>query len=461
MVAVLRIRDFRLIVSGQLLSSLGDWLLLVAAPFFVFRLTGSTLATGLSMAVETVPALLLGPVAGVLADRWDRRRTMLAADLLRAATVALMLLVHHPGQVWLIYVALLVESSFGQFFNPSQQALVPALVGRGDQLGAANSLVALVSGTVRLLGGPAGGALYALAGFAPVVGLDAGSYLASAGLIAAVGFRPSKAASAAASGSVAPIRAEGSPWRRFAGELWDGAAQVRATAGLTPLLASAAVMLVGNAVLTALLVPYIGNVLHAGASALGWLFGALGAGFLLGAPLSRAVSARIGDRTVAVGSLLVLSLTFALAFNVHAAWDLPLFALIGPPAVCFLVMVSTFVARSTPDRLLGRVSSFYGVVQAAATLFGMLVGAALGQRFGTGVTIDLAAVTVALAATVALAVPRHGAAPAPVTDLPTPRALDTRDSRDSRDSRDAVGSADDAHLGQGAGLGHQFVDPVG
>ena len=432
MFAVLRIRDFRLIASGQLLSSLGDWLLLVAAPFFVFRLTGSTLATGLSMAVETVPALLLGPVAGVLADRWDRRRTMLAADLLRAATVALMLLVHHPGQVWLIYVALLVESSFSQFFNPSQQALVPALVGRGDQLGAANSLVALVSGTVRLLGGPAGGALYALAGFAPVVGLDAGSYLASAGLIAAVGFRPAKAAP----GSAAPPPAEGSPWRRFAGELRDGAAQVRATAGLTPLLASAAVMLVGNALLTALLVPYIGNVLHAGASALGWLFGALGAGFLLGAPLSRAVSARIGDRTVAVGSLVVLGLTFALAFNVHdAAWDLPLFALIGPPAVCFLVMVSTFVARSTPDRLLGRVSSFYGMVQAAATLFGMLVGAALGQRFGTGVTIDLAAVTVALAAVVALAVPRPGAAPASAIELPAPRALDVRDSLDTRDTR--------------------------
>ncbi len=400
MFSVLSIRDYRLVLTGQLLSSLGDWLMLVAAPFFVFRLTGSTLATGLSMAAETVPALLLGPVAGVLADRWDRRRTMLAADLLRCATVALMLLVRHPGQVWLIYAALLAESACSQFFNPAQQALIPALVGRGEQLGTANSLSALVAGTVRLLGGPAGGALYALAGFAPVAALDAGSYLASAALLAAVGFRPAA--------TERPSGGDGSGLRRFGAELRAGAAQVRATPGLTALLASAAVMLVGNAELTALLVPYTGAVLHAGATALGWLFGALGAGFLLGAPLSRAVAARAGDRTVLAGSLAVLSLVFAVAFNVHdASWDLPLFALIGPPAVCFLVTVSTFIARATPDRLLGRVSSVYGMVQAGAALGGMLLGSALGQEFGTGVTIDLAAATVALAAVVALAVPRR------------------------------------------------------
>jgi MFS family permease len=439
---VLRIRDYRLVISGQLLSNLGDWLLLVAAPYYVFRLTGSTLATGLSMAAETVPALLLGPVAGVLADRWDRRRTMLAADLLRAATVALMLLVRHPGQVWLIYAALLVEGAFSQFFNPARQALVPALVGRGAELSSANSLAALVSGTVRLLGGPAGGALYATAGFAPVVALDAGSYLTSAALITAVGFRPARAAasavaapaaaqaaaqlaaSAAAPAAGKPARAGRLAWRRFAGELRAGATQVRVTPGLAALLASAGVMLVGNGELSALLVPYTGTVLHAGAGALGWLFSALGAGFLLGAPLSRVVAGRLSQRTVLVGSLAALSLAFAVSFNIHdAAWDLPLFALIGPPAVCFLVTVDTFIARSTPDGLLGRVSSFYGMVQAAATLGGMLAGSALGQWLGTGVTIDLAAVTVALAAALSLAVPRHGPATAAIAaDHISPRA---------------------------------------
>lgn len=73
MIRVLRIRDFRLLLAGQLLSNSGDWLLLVAAPLFVFELTASTMATGLTLTAESVPAILLGPVAGVFADRWDRR----------------------------------------------------------------------------------------------------------------------------------------------------------------------------------------------------------------------------------------------------------------------------------------------------------------------------------------------------------------------------------------------------
>ncbi|CAM5708497.1 MFS transporter OS=Streptomyces alboniger OX=132473 GN=CP975_15520 PE=4 SV=1 [Streptomyces alboniger] len=277
MFAVLRVRNYRLVATADLLSSLGDWLLLVAAPYFVLRLTGSTLATGLSLAAETVPALLLGPVAGVFADRWDRRRTMLAVDLSRAAVVALMLLVHHPDLVWLIYVALIGEGSLSQFFGPARRALVPALVGRGPRLAAANSLSALVAGTVRLVGGPLGGALYALVGFAPVVALDAGSYLASALLIATIRNRPEPA--------TRQHHKDISVLRRFASDLRDGALHLRTAPGLPAVLAAASVFFLGNAALTALLVPYTGTLLQAGAGTLGLLFAALGAGYLVGAPL--------------------------------------------------------------------------------------------------------------------------------------------------------------------------------
>jgi predicted MFS family arabinose efflux permease len=402
---VLRVRDFRLATTADLLSSLGDWLLLVAAPYFVLRLTGSTLATGLTLAAETVPALVLGPVAGVFADRWDRRRTMLAIDVLRAATVALMLLVHHPGQVWLIYAALIGESGLGRFFGPARRALVPALVGRGAHLAAANSVAALVSGTVRLVGGPAGGALYALAGFGPVVALDVTSYLASALLITAIRHRPEPA----------PARPAGSTVvNRFTGDLRAGAAHLRATPGLPVVFATASVFFFGNAALTALLVPYTGTVLRAGSGTLGLLFAALGAGYLAGAPLSRAAAARLSDRTVMISSLAGLSAVFAVTFNTHdIARALVLFVLIGPPGVCFLVTVDTCLARRTPDALLGRVGSAYGMLQAAATLAGMLGGAALGQRAGIGITADLAALCVAVSAATALLTPRRTTADRP------------------------------------------------
>jgi MFS family permease len=395
MFRVLGVRDFRLVASGQLLSSLGDWLLLVAAPFFVLRMTGSTLATGLSVAAGTVPALALGPIAGVLADRWDRRRTMLAADLARAATVASMVLVRRPGEVWVVYAALVVEAGFGQFFSPAAQALLPELVGRGDALGAANSFNALINGTVRLAGGALGGVLYAAFGFHTVVEIDAASYVASAGLLAALRYRPDAA-------SRTRVRL------RFGAELRDGAAHVRTAPGMPALFGCAAVFFLGNAVLTALTVPYIGFELHAASGTLGLLYSALGVGFLVGAPVSRMVAARLSARAVAAGSLAMLSVVFAAAFNVRdTGWDVPLFALIGLPGVCFLVTASTFVARGTPDRLLGRVNSAYLMVQLGAALVGVVGGAALGQRIGVGVTADLGAALVAGSALLALALPRR------------------------------------------------------
>ncbi|GLI02904.1 MFS transporter [Phytohabitans aurantiacus] len=78
MIEALRLRDFRLLWLARLVSLLGSWLLIVAVPAYVFALTGSLVATGLTLAAEFLPSVLLGPIAGVLADRWDRRSAMLA-----------------------------------------------------------------------------------------------------------------------------------------------------------------------------------------------------------------------------------------------------------------------------------------------------------------------------------------------------------------------------------------------
>jgi MFS family permease len=119
---VLRIRDFRLLWSARLVSMLGSWLLVVAIPAYVLELTGSLAATGLTLAAEFLPPLLLGPAAGVLADRWDRRRLMIATDLLRAAAVALLLFARGPGDVWIVYLALVAESAGTVLSRPASSA---------------------------------------------------------------------------------------------------------------------------------------------------------------------------------------------------------------------------------------------------------------------------------------------------------------------------------------------------
>ncbi len=99
MLETLRQRNFALLWGAGLISMLGDWVLFIALPFYIYTLTGSALGSGLMFIVESLPPLLLGSVAGVFVDRWDRRRTLILADLLRG-TILLALLVPRSSE-WL------------------------------------------------------------------------------------------------------------------------------------------------------------------------------------------------------------------------------------------------------------------------------------------------------------------------------------------------------------------------
>jgi MFS family permease len=399
--SVLRIRDYRFLASGQLLSSLGDWFLLLAVPYYVLELTGSAMASGFSLAAGTVPALVLGPLAGALVDRWNRLRVMIAADLVRMVAVSLMLWVDSPDEVWLIYVALVLESSLSQLFNPASAALLPQLVGRGGDLHAANSLSALISGSIRLVGGPLGGAVYGVLGFTAVVAIDTISYACSALCLTMVRNRPRTTACRSTGAGRGQVR-------RLAAEIRDGVAQIRHSPWLAALAAAGALFATATSAVNVGLIPYMDQVLHASPQILGLLFGAFGAGFLLGVPLSRALARRFADRTVLVGSLTALAVTFAAAFNTPViGWSAALFLTIGAPMVCFAITSGTFVARHTPDAMLGRVSATNGFLQAAASLSGMVAGSLLSEALGIVTMMNLCCVTVALAAGTILLMPRR------------------------------------------------------
>ncbi|HLZ09365.1 MAG TPA: MFS transporter, partial [Chloroflexota bacterium] len=161
--SVLRRRDFRLLFLGGLVSSLGDWFLFIALPFYVYTLTGSALATGGTFIAESLPSILFGSVAGVFVDRWDRRRTMIVADLLRAVLLLGLLVVRSPETVWVVFAVSFTQSTIGQFFGPAKNALIPHVVGEEDLL-AANSLSSTGSQLTMLIGPALGGGVLALFG---------------------------------------------------------------------------------------------------------------------------------------------------------------------------------------------------------------------------------------------------------------------------------------------------------
>jgi MFS family permease len=158
MVPLLRQRNFALLWLAGLVSLAGDWALLAVLPFYVYERTDSTLASAMVWRAYALPGLLVGSIAGVFADRWDRRRTVIVANLAAGGGVLGLLLATRPGWLWIVYPVIFLEGTLRQFPGPAESALLPRLVGE-DRLLPAKALNALNDNLGRIAGPVVGGAL--------------------------------------------------------------------------------------------------------------------------------------------------------------------------------------------------------------------------------------------------------------------------------------------------------------
>src|SRR5262245_59612792 len=176
--AVFRRRNFTLLWIAQLISVAGSALTALAASILVYRLTGSALSVGLMLMASALPSLLVGLVAGVFIDRYDRKQIMIAADLVRALLVgAIPFLV--PLGIACLYRIVIVSSMVGQFFNPAHASLLPETAS-DEELAAANAFMAISSFGSTAIGFAAAGLIAAQFPIDWAFYLDALSYLISA-----------------------------------------------------------------------------------------------------------------------------------------------------------------------------------------------------------------------------------------------------------------------------------------
>ncbi len=156
----------------------GDWILFVALPFFVYKLTGSALITGTMFIAQTLPRIIFGLIAGVFVDHWNRKWVMVFADLVRAGLLLLLLLIHSKNEIWIVYVVAFVEAAIAQFFLPAKNAAIPLTV-NAENLVSANGLNSLSENLARIAGPDLGGILLNLFGIASGALLDSASFLIS------------------------------------------------------------------------------------------------------------------------------------------------------------------------------------------------------------------------------------------------------------------------------------------
>src|SRR5437660_2778117 len=234
-----------------MVSQLGDWALLLALPLFVYSRTHSITSTGALVTVQLLTRLVFSPIAGVLAERWNRKLTLIGADVFRAGLLLLLVAMAAGAPLGLVYAVALLEASASQLFVAADGALLPVIV-RRENLLRANSLFSVGTSTIRLVGPPAGGLLFAVLGLTASAIVDSGSFVLSALLL--LGIRLPAAARPAAEG--AGDGARGIP-AAFVRELAEGVRCIVTSRVFEALCLVLGPVLVAQAMLETLVVPFV------------------------------------------------------------------------------------------------------------------------------------------------------------------------------------------------------------
>ena len=391
---VLRIRDYRNLFAGQVVSDIGDGITLLLVLLVINDLTGSTFALALMAIAEAVPAFTVGLAAGVYVDRWNRRRVMLAADLLRAAIVLSFGLVQTAALVPLLYVLGFTQASIGSFFRPARGAMLPHII-PAEGLPAANSLAQGSQVVGGVIGAGIAGLLFGVFGSAPIgFAIDAATFLISFAFISRI------------AASAGEIRGEEHAAARNTGMLTSirtGIDVVRGSRVLAGILMASAVTMLGLGAVNVLFVPLIVNELGVSAT---WMAGidlAQTIGMLGAAALVTTLVRRIAPTSIITLGLVGIGVCIGLMAGVSSVWQvLVILVAVGLFVTPLQAMVQTLVQTSAGDATRGRVVSLLQAATSTASVTSMAIGGVMADLTSVRTVFLAAGVVVLMAAGVAV-----------------------------------------------------------
>ncbi len=378
---------------GQIISNLGDTLNYVALVVLVFRLSHSGLAVSALVLTEIVPTLLLSPIAGVVIDRFDRRRLLVVVDGVRALLVLLLALTH---ALWAVYALAALLAVGSTLFNPALQAVIPALLTEEERL-AANAMAWSSGRLVQIIGASVAGGLIAWGGTTPAFLVNATSFAFSAVMLI----------------RLSVPRREGSPRSGGLGAWVDDAREGLAYARRDPFVARLvpvqALTSLATGATSALLVVLATTHLHLAAQGFGWLLAAIGVGALLGPFLSNRLT---GGRYLDVRLLFVPYLIrgvgdIALGLVVGLPWALAILFVYGLNTSTGAVASTSILQTVIPDQVRGRVFTLLDVTWAAMRLLSLGLGGLLADRLGISAVYLIGGALLTLAGALGLGLLGH------------------------------------------------------
>ncbi len=395
----LRRRPFALLWAGGLVSDLGDWMLLIGLPVFVFQLTGSALTTSTVFVAELIPALVVGQVGGVLVDRWDRRRILVVASLLQALLLLPLLAVDTVDRLWIVYLVAAAQSGLARVCSPATAALIPALVPR-DELAPANAMNAVGSSLSRLVGSPLGGLAVQLFGLGGIVLVDAATFVVAALLVAAIRMPTTARTAEAPAAEATPDRSTANsdappPAHPHLVAAWlDGLRTIVRTPRLAPAIGIGAASQVAQGMFVVLFVVFVLDVLRADGTAVGLIRGVQAIGGVAAGLGIGMLHGRITNQALVGWGFTAFGIIALVTWNLSAVTDavpvyVALFALVGVPAVATGVGLQSLVQSITPPTHLGRVFATYETGAGALQAVGVVIAGALADRLGVLPILDV------------------------------------------------------------------------
>lgn len=369
-------RNYKLFFSGQGVSMVGTWMTRIATSWLVYRLTGSALLLGVVGFAGQVPSFALAPFAGVLVDRWDRHKLLVATQALAMLQSLALAVLALTGliKIWHVIALSIFQGVINAFDMPARQSFVVEMVERREDLPNAIALNSSMVNAARLLGPSIGGVVIAAVGEGWCFMIDAVSYLAVIASLLAMKLAPRAGRPGKGANMLSQLR-EG--WRYAV-----GFAPIRKV-----LLLLALVSLVGMPY-TVLMPVFANEILRGGPNTLGLLMAASGVGALAGAMFLAARRSVLGlGKYIPLTAAAFGAGLIAFSFSRTLWLSLPLMVLTGLGFMVQMAASNTVLQTIVEEDKRGRVMSFYTMAFMGTAPFGSLLAGSLAERIGAPRTL--------------------------------------------------------------------------
>lgn len=356
--AVFRNRSFTLLWSGQLISTIGDALTGLAAGIYVYRLTGSALSVGLVLVATALPTLLVGLIAGVVADRFDRKKIMIVTALIRAVLVFFIPILLPHSIVWL-YVIVALSAGVGQFYDPAHESVLPE-VASDEELAAANSMMAISAFGSTAIGFAASGLIASQFAIEWAFYIDALSFVVVAACIFFI--------------RIKPLEVEGkTSVSVVVHNLRAGADFLFKHTVLRSVFITGIFYILSIGMWNTLLLPFSIQALHATEFEYGLQEGLTSVGFVIGSLVMARLADRLREGQWVVISLVGMSIV-GMLYSVSTSVPIAIFWVIisGFMNAPYGIARRLLVQRNTPREMRGRVNSTFFVSRDIIVVIGMV-----------------------------------------------------------------------------------------